>query len=62
LMSLKSLKPDLPVIVISGYTTANAVKEILALGAFGYLQKPFKKEELAKMMIRVESESGKKSK
>jgi PAS domain S-box-containing protein len=61
LMDLKSIKPDLPVIVISGYTTANAVKEILALGAFGYLQKPFKKGELAKMMTRVDHESGKKS-
>ncbi len=60
LMNLKSIKPELPVVVISGFTTAAAVKEILSLGAYSFLQKPFKKTELADILIRIENEAGTK--
>jgi len=62
LMNLKNINPQLPVIVISGFTTAGAVKEILSLGAYGFLQKPFKKNELMEILKRIEKESGKKNK
>lgn len=56
LMSLKKINPELPVIVISGFTTAAAVREILALGAYGFLQKPFKKTEITGILMRIEKE------
>ena len=33
--------PDLPVVMLTGYSTAETEEETKALGAFGYLRKPF---------------------
>jgi DNA-binding NtrC family response regulator len=43
---LKDLAPDLPCIVITGYSTAETSIEALRAGAFWYLQKPFEHERL----------------
>lgn len=52
--------PALPVIAISGYTTTSAIKEMLSNGAYGFLQKPYKKSEIAKLLVKIESEREKK--
>ena len=38
----KRLKPELPVIIITGYSTESAAIEALNLGVSGYLTKPFR--------------------
>ena len=38
----KRLKPDLPVIIITGYSTETAAIEAVNLGVSGYLTKPFR--------------------
>ncbi len=48
--------PSLAVIAISGYTTASAIKEMLSNGAYGFLQKPYKKSEIAKLLVKIETD------
>ena len=45
--------PATPVIVISGNANADAAEELLALGAFAYLTKPFKLEVVEDTVIRA---------
>jgi DNA-binding NtrC family response regulator len=41
LRSLKETKPDLPVIIITGYASMGSAIEALKLGAYDYITKPF---------------------
>ena len=43
---LRDLAPDLPCIVITGYSTAETSIEALRAGAYWYLEKPFEQERL----------------
>jgi two-component system response regulator AtoC len=45
---MKELRPDLKVIMITGYKSTETVTEAVRLGACGYIVKPFKAEEIAK--------------
>ena len=45
--------PATPVIVISGNANAEAAEELLAMGAFAYLTKPFKLEVVEDTVIRA---------
>ena len=45
---LREIVPDLKVLVISGYTSEEAVQRILDHGGKGFIQKPFTIEELSK--------------
>jgi len=45
---LKKIRPDIKVIVASGYSTDGKVRAILNEGIYGFLQKPFKITELCK--------------
>jgi two-component system cell cycle sensor histidine kinase/response regulator CckA len=45
---LQELSPDVRVLIISGYSSEEAVKNILAHGGKGFLQKPFTIDELSK--------------
>lgn len=42
----KVMAPDIMVIVITGYSTVSSAVEVMKLGAFDYLPKPFTPEEL----------------
>lgn len=44
---LKEINPDIKVLLLSGYTTGGKVEEILKRGCSGFIQKPFKIEELS---------------
>lgn len=44
---LKSIQPDLPIILCSGYAVDEPVKQLMENGALGFLQKPFTSKELA---------------
>ncbi len=46
LKTIKKEQPDVTVIVFTGYATVETAREALKLGAFDYVPKPFKPEEL----------------
>jgi DNA-binding NtrC family response regulator len=45
--------PDLPIIVMSGYSTAETVADALRSGATQFISKPFRPDELMKMVHQV---------
>jgi len=45
---IKTINPQVKVILISGYSIEGEAREILARGCNGFIQKPFKIKELAK--------------
>ena len=54
LAEFKRIDAALPVVIISGYTSQTSVREIVELGAFGFLQKPYKYREIEEMLIKIE--------
>ena len=53
--------PDIPVIIVTAYSTPESKKTVLSGGAAGYIEKPFVIEDLAKKIIaslKRESEGG----
>jgi len=46
LQELKEIKPDMQVVIISGYATRDSCIESFTLGAFDFIPKPFDIEEL----------------
>ncbi|MEI6807568.1 MAG: response regulator [bacterium] len=44
----KSMKPMMPVIVVSAYCTDKTTKEAQDLGAFKFIKKPFKADDIVK--------------
>jgi len=46
LPTLRKLKPDVPVIIITGFATIESAVEAIKLGAFDYISKPFTPAEL----------------
>jgi two-component system chemotaxis response regulator CheY len=44
---------DIPLIIVSTEKTEEDKKRGLALGAFGYIEKPFKKEDLVDMVTKA---------
>ncbi len=50
---MKEIKPELKVIISSGYTLNETSREILAQGAHGFIQKPFCLEDLTKVIQKA---------
>jgi DNA-binding NtrC family response regulator len=46
----KRLQPDIEVIIITGYATVNSAVEAMAKGAFYYIPKPFKLQQLREIV------------
>ena len=46
LKQIKKLRPDVSVIIITGYKSVETATEATKLGASGYIVKPFKAEEI----------------
>lgn len=44
--SVKHLRPDIDVIIITGYATVETAVEVMKFGAMDYVQKPFTEDEL----------------
>jgi CheY-like chemotaxis protein/glycine cleavage system H lipoate-binding protein len=48
--AVKHLRPDIDVIIITGYATVESAVETMKYGAMDYVQKPFTEEELVQMV------------
>jgi two-component system response regulator AtoC len=53
LRELRQIRPDTPLIVMTGYPTIDSSIEALRLGAFDYIIKPFKLQELREVVDRA---------
>jgi DNA-binding NtrC family response regulator len=53
LEKVQNLHPETPVIVISGVSDQDQAHRLLSLGAFDYLQKPFRLEVVEKSVARA---------
>jgi len=60
---IKKQWPDIPMIVMSGYYTAETIKEAIKMGAATFIAKPFEPDELVetvRQVIEKEERRGKK--
>lgn len=53
LPEIKALDPQLPVVVITAYSSVESAIEAMRLGAFHYVPKPFKNEEVLHLVRRA---------
>ncbi len=53
LKAIKAVKPDVGVIMMTGYADAYSVKDALLLGADDYITKPFKSFEISMVIERA---------
>ena len=53
LKEIKKKNPDLPVVVMTAYGTVEKAVEAMQLGAFNFIQKPFKNETLKQMIEKA---------
>lgn len=51
--SIRQLQPETPVIIISGSNDETHTKELIAMGAFDYLLKPFRLETVEQSVARA---------
>ena len=50
---IKKDLPDTPIIVMSGYPTQETIADVLKLGATQFIPKPFRPDELVKLIHQV---------
>ncbi len=53
LKEIKKKHPKIEIILLTAYVTPETIQKALKLGAFGYLMKPFDKEELLNIVDRA---------
>jgi DNA-binding NarL/FixJ family response regulator len=46
LRELRSLRPEMPVVIMSGLSEAEAANHLVGLGKTAFLHKPFRKDDL----------------
>jgi NtrC-family two-component system response regulator AlgB len=56
LQKLRSEHPDLPIIIITAFSTVESAVETMRLGAYDYINKPFMPEEIRQMLVKLERE------
>ncbi len=52
--ALRKLKPDLPIVIMTGYAVEDKIEEAMSLGAMDYLYKPFDICEIIAILKRLE--------
>lgn len=57
LKKVKEISPDIGVIIFTAYGEVDSYLEAMNLGAFEYLNKPVKVEELKKVIVKVLSQN-----
>jgi DNA-binding NtrC family response regulator len=53
LKTIKILQPDVPVIIITGYSTVDTAVEAMKSGAFDYIAKPFTPEQISEKVQKA---------
>ena len=53
LKAIKILQPDVPVIIITGYSTVDTAVDAMKHGAFDYISKPFTPEQMTEMVEKA---------
>ena len=53
LKELKKLRPELPVLIVTGYDCVDTATAALQAGAFDYLVKPFDPEQITKVVSQL---------
>ena len=53
LESIKTLHPDVPVVIITGYSVADSQSRLLSEKADGFLSKPFKVDEIQSLLATL---------
>jgi FixJ family two-component response regulator/DNA-binding HxlR family transcriptional regulator len=53
LEALKSIKPRMYIVMITAYATVETAVEAMKAGAFDYIRKPFKADELNSVILRI---------
>jgi CheY-like chemotaxis protein len=51
--SVKQLRPDIDVVIITGYATVETAVECMKFGAMDYVQKPFTEDELLEFVKKI---------
>jgi len=51
--AVKHIRPDIDVVIITGYATVETAVETMKYGAMDYVQKPFTEDELLDMVKRI---------
>jgi len=59
--ALRKLKPNLPIVIMTGYAVENKIEEAMSLGAVDYLYKPFDISEIILILKRLERNKGLKT-
>jgi len=57
---IKKNWPDMPIIVMSGYPTPETIADVFKLGATQFIPKPFRPDELTKVVRQVLQKASKK--
>jgi len=55
--ALRKLKPDLPVVIMTGFAVEDKIEEAMSLGAMDYLYKPFDIWEIIAILKRLEKKN-----
>ena len=50
---LRELDPEIPILISSGYSPGGQAKQMLAMGAQGFLPKPYQIDDLARAVRRI---------
>lgn len=58
LKAIKDIKPDLPVVIITGYSVGETQNLLVSQKADGFLNKPFKVNEIKELLERILNFSG----
>lgn len=53
LREFKSMKPGVPVVIVSGYDSVELAQEAVKLGAADYIPKPFKSQQILSLVRSV---------
>lgn len=53
LKDIKKMKPKMPVIIVTGYQSAEMAQEAIRLGASDYIPKPFESKQIKKALEHV---------
>jgi len=61
ILRIKSVKPALPIVILSGFGDTEAAVDLLKLGAFDYISKPFKVNDFVNMINKALAKAGGKT-